>query len=122
MILADTSVWVDHFRFGDDELTDLLKAQSIVMHPFVVAELALGTMAQRNRTIALLDRLPFTKVALTHEVRQMIEKRSLHGRGIGLIDAHLIASALLHPHTRLWTREKRLRAVAEEIGIHADLP
>jgi predicted nucleic acid-binding protein len=120
MILADTSVWVGHFRFGDDELTELLNTQGIVMHPFIVAELALGSMAHRDRTIALLDRMPSAKVALTHEVRQMIKKRSLHGRGIGLIEAHLIASAQLH--TRLWTRDKRLRAIAEELGIHADLP
>ena len=122
MILADTSVWVGHFRFGDDELTELLKTQGIVMHPFIVAELALGSMAHRDRTIALLDRLPSAKVALTHEVRQRIEEHSLHGRGIGLIEAHLIAPAQLHPHTRLWTRDKRLRAIAEELGIHADLP
>ncbi len=121
MILADTSIWVDHFRIGDSELVALLRTQNILMHPFILAELALGSLNQRAKTLTLLQQLPTAKVALLHEVRHLIEKRSLYNRGIGLIDAHLIASAQLHPHTRLWTRDKRLRSTAEDLGIDADL-
>ena len=121
MILADTSVWVDHFRFGDEDLSDLLRSRSILMHPFVLAELALGSLTQRTKTLTLLEQLPSAKVAHLPEVRHMIEQRSLFTRGIGLIDAHLVASALIDPRATLWTRDKRLRSVAEEIGVHADL-
>ena len=121
MILADTSVWVDHFRFGDDDLSDLLRNRSVLMHPFVLAELALGSLSQRTKTLTLLEQLPTARVALLPEVREMIDKRSLYTRGIGLTDAHLVASALIDPRATLWTRDKRLRAVAEELGIHAEL-
>ena len=121
MILADTSVWVDHFRFGDADLSDLLRNRSVLMHPFVLAELALGSLSQRIKTLTLLEQLPSCKVAMLMEVREMIDKRSLYTRGIGLIDAHLVASALIDPRATLWTRDKRLRTVAEELGIHAEL-
>ena len=121
MILADTSVWVDHFRFGDDGLSDLLRNRSVLMHPFVLAELALGSLAQRTKTLSLLEQLPTCKVAMLTEVREMIDKRALYTRGIGLIDAHLVASALIDPRATLWTRDKRLRVVAEELGVHAEL-
>lgn len=122
MILADTSVWVDHFRSGSAELQRQLANRRIVMHPFVVAELALGSLRDRIRTLAYLDLLPRVPVAQLSEVRQMIEGRHLYSQGIGLTDAHLIASIFLHPPTLLWTRDKRLRTVAEALGIHATLP
>lgn len=122
MILADTSVWVDHFRSGNAELQKQLANRRIVMHPFVIAELALGSLRDRARTLAYLDLLPRTPVAQLSEVRQMIEGRHLYSQGIGLTDAHLIASIFLHPPTLLWTRDKRLRTVAEALGIHATLP
>ncbi len=93
----------------------------IAIHPFVVAELALGSLKERTRTLALLDLLPQLPVATIKEVRSMIEARRLHGLGIGLIDAHLIASLFLDPTTLLWTRDKPLRKVALELGIHAGL-
>jgi predicted nucleic acid-binding protein len=121
MILADTSIWIDHFRSGSDELRKLLLSRSIVMHPFIVGELALGSLPQRATTLAYLEQLPAMRVARLDEVREMVEMRSLYSRGIGLTDAHLIASVFINASTLLWTKDKRLRTVAETIGIHADL-
>jgi predicted nucleic acid-binding protein len=121
LILADTSVWIDHFRSNNQELRKLLSGGQIVIHPFIIAELALGALKERARTLALLDLLPQVRVAQLSEVRAMIEGRRLHGLGIGLIDAHLIASVFLNPSTLLWTRDKQLRKLAETLGIHASL-
>jgi len=121
MILADTSVWVDHLRRGDKEVRRQLNAGQVVTHPFILAELALGSLPDRERTLALLDLLPQVQVAQMGEVRRLIEGRRLYGMGIGLTDAHLIASVLISAGTLLWTRDKRLRKVAEELGIHAGL-
>jgi len=98
-----------------------LNQGQVVIHPFVIAELALGSLQDRTRTLALLDLLPQVRVAQSSEVRLTIEARPLHGLGIGLIDAHLIASVLINPPTLLWTRDKRLRQAAEGLGIHARL-
>ena len=119
MILADTSVWVDHFRFGDPRLSNELNRGMILMHSFVAGELALGSLTQRERILEKIDSLPMAQVARVDEVRLLIERRSLFSRGIGYIDAHLLASVLLTPHTQLWTRDKRLRTVAESLGLHA---
>ena len=121
MILADTSVWIEHLRSGNEELRKHLNGGQIVIHPFIVAELALGSLKARTRTLALLDVLPHLRTAQIEEVRAMIEARRLYNHGIGLIDAHLIASVLLAPSTLLWTRDKPLRKVAEGLGIHAGL-
>jgi len=121
VILADTSVWIDHFRSENRELRTLLNQGQIVIHPFIVAELALGSLRERTSTLALLDLLPQVRVAQTTEVRLTIETRRLYGLGIGLTDAHLIASVFINPPTLLWTRDKRLRRVAEALGIHASL-
>ncbi|MGA2979904.1 MAG: type II toxin-antitoxin system VapC family toxin [Terriglobales bacterium] len=132
MILADTSIWIDHFRLGNlrsgnEELRKHLNEGQIVIHPAIIAELALGslqqrTLQERTKTLALLDLLPQVQVAQMSEVRRMIEARRLHNLGIGLTDAHLIASVFLNPSTLLWTRDRRLRKAAEGLGIHASLP
>ena len=122
MILADTSIWIDHLRSGNKELRRHLEQGQIVVHPFIIAELALGSLKERTKTLALLDRLPQVSVAQTSELRLTIEARRLHGLGLGLVDAHLIASVLIHAPTLLWTRDQRLRKIAEALGIHADLP
>jgi hypothetical protein len=122
VILADTSIWVDHFRSGNDELRRLLTSRQIVMHPFIVGELALGSLRERKKVMAFLDMLPQVRVARLDEVRQMIEMRSLYSHGIGLIDAHLLASVFINPSTLLWTMDKRLSSVAEALGIRANLP
>lgn len=119
MILADTSVWIHHFRAAMRPMQRLLEAGQIVAHPLVIAEIALGSIKDRRRTLAYLDFLPEARVATTLEVRRMIEAHSLHARGIGLVDAHLLAAALLTPPTRLWTLDKRLQSTAASLGIAA---
>ena len=121
MILADTSVWVDHLRFGDKDMRELLNRGQIVIHPFVVAELALGSIRDRAKTLALLDLLPQARIAQLNELRLTIEARRLYSVGIGFTDAHLIASVLIDSPTLLWARDKKLRKVAENLGIHANL-
>ena len=127
MILADTSIWIDHFRSGNlrsgnKELQKHLNEGHIVIHPSIIAELALGSLEERTKTLALLDLLPQVRVAQLSEVRRMIEARRLYSLGIGLTDAQLIASVFINPFTLLWTRDRRLRKAAEGLGIHASLP
>ncbi len=98
-----------------------LNEGQIVIHPAVIAELALGSLQQRAKTLALLDLLPQVRVAQQSEVRRMIEARRLYSRGIGLTDAQLIASVFINPSALLWTRDRRLRKAAEGLGIHARL-
>ena len=121
MILADTSIWIDHLRSTDKQMPRLLNQGQIVIHPFIIAELALGSLRERRKTLALLDLLPQLRVAQLSEVRLMIEARRLYSLGIGLTDAHLIASVFINSSTLLWTRDKRLRTAAETLGIHASL-
>lgn len=99
----------------------LLERGGVLVHPFIVTELALGSLQQRARTLALLDLLPQVRVAQLDEVRAMIEARRLYSLGIGFTDAHLIASVFLNPPALLWTRDKPLRKVAERLGIHVAL-
>jgi predicted nucleic acid-binding protein len=121
LILADTSIWIDHLRLGDEQLRKHLNGGIIAIHPFIIAELALASLQERVKTLALLDRLPQVRVAQMNEVRLAIEARRLYSRGIGLIDAHLIASIFINPPTLLWTRDKQLRKVAEDLRVHASL-
>ena len=126
MILADTSIWIDYFRSGNlrsrnNEMRKHLNEGQIVIHPSIIAELALGSLQDRSRTLALLDLLPQVRVAQLSEVRRMIEVRRLYDLGIGLTDAQLIASVFINPSTLLWTRDKRLRKAAEGLGIHVSL-
>jgi predicted nucleic acid-binding protein len=121
LILADTSIWIDHLRSGNKEMRKHLDEGEIVIHPFIIAELALGSLRERAETLALLDLLPQVRVAQLSEVRLTIEARRLYNLGIGLTDAHLIASVFINPSTLLWTTDKRLRKAAEGLGIHASL-
>ena len=121
MILADTSVWIDHFRSADKDLQEALRRGQIAIHSWIIAELALGSLRDRTKTLATLDLLPRVGVAQLSEVRLMIEARRLYSLGIGLTDTQLIASTFLNPPTVLWTRDKPLRRVAEALGIHASL-
>ena len=122
MILADTSVWIEHFRSGSKALREVLNQGQILMHPWIIAELALGSLRDRTKTLAMLDLLPQARVAQLGELRLMIEARRLFNLGIGLAHAHLIASVFLDPPTLLWTRDKRLRQIALAMGIHIRLP
>ena len=117
MILADTSVWVDHLRRSDAQLCAALEANQICIHPMVVGELACGNL--RNRaTLAHLQLLPHATVATHDEALTMIEQHKLMGRGVGFVDVHLLASARLS-NASLWTRDVRLAAIAAEFGIGA---
>ena len=122
MILADTSVWVDHLRRSDARLLAELDRRNILMHPFVVGELVLGSLSQRKQTLAAIDDLPHAVIAQADEVRRLIERKALYSRGIGYSDVHLIASVLLTPDAILWTRDRRLRVVAESLKIHVQFP
>ena len=122
MILADTTIWIDHFRIEKREMQRLLENEAVAIHPMVVAELALGSLRDRVKTLAWLDFLPHVRIAQIGEVRKMIELKSLHSKGIGLTEAHLIASCLIDPPTLLWTKDRRLWKIAESLGIAADIP
>lgn len=122
MILADANVWIDLFRSRNPELRKLLENKQAVMHPCVAAELALGSLHDRSRTLAQLDAMPQARVADLREVRRMIEVHGLYAKGIGLTDAHLVASCLLTPGTQLWTRDAALAGLAKALGIAAGLP
>jgi len=121
LILADTSVWIEHLRYGNERMREHLNHGQIASHPFIVAELALGSLKERASTLALMDLLPQVRMARIEEVRAMIEGRHLYNLGIGLVDAHLIASVFLNPFTCLWSRDKQLRKVAAILGIDAGL-
>lgn len=116
MILVDTSVWVAHLRQGGSRLAALLEESKVLIHPFVIGELALGNLKQRNEILGLLNSLPTATVATHDEVLLMIEDRDLAGSGIGWVDSHLLASALLSD-AALWTLDHRLTAAAKRLPI-----
>lgn len=117
MILADTSVWIDHLRRSDTALADLLESDQIVCHPFVVGELACGSLRNRAGILASLSRLPMVPQATHTEALWFLDNHAFSGRGIGWIDVHLLASLLLAGDTKLWTRDRRLAGLAESLGL-----
>lgn len=117
MILVDTSVWIDHLRNNEPLLVSLLTSNSVLCHPFVRGELALGNLSQRQVILSALDNIPQAPVVFADEVNRFIEMHSLFGLGIGLIDAHLLASTQLAINAKLWTRDKRLLAVAMRLNL-----
>jgi predicted nucleic acid-binding protein len=119
VILIDTSVWVDHLRAGDDAVVGLLGAGRVLAHPFVIGELALGNLRHRQAVLTSLQDLPQATVATEQEVMRFIDQQSLAGLGIGYIDTHLLASTQLTNSASLWSRDKRLLRVAEQLGLAA---
>jgi predicted nucleic acid-binding protein len=119
MILVDTSIWVDHLRRGEPALVDALENGEVAVHPFVVGELACGNLPDRALVFRLLEELPAVPVASNPEVLALIERRRLTGKGLGFVDAHLLASTLLATGEamRLWTRDGSLGDVALQLGI-----
>jgi predicted nucleic acid-binding protein len=115
-VLVDTSVWIKHFRQGDPRLAELLSQGRVVIHPFVSGELACGNLKDRAAILSDLNALPSTKLASDAEVSQLIEEHRLWGRGLGWIDAHLLASALVS-NCGFWTLDTRLAKVARELGL-----
>ncbi|MCB0340564.1 MAG: type II toxin-antitoxin system VapC family toxin, partial [Bdellovibrionales bacterium] len=116
MILADTSVWVDHLRRANKAFVELLEDGDVATHPFVVGELACGSLKNRKTILDLLQDLPEVDVASHNEVIELIESRKLMGKGIGWIDAHLLAAALISG-TPLWTADKKLRTISAALGV-----
>ena len=121
MILVDTSVWVEHLHTANEDLAALLSGGEVLAHPFVIGELALGNLRPRDPFLSDLRDLPQAMVAEDQEVLDLIERESLFGRGIGYVDAHLLAAARLTLEAKLWTRDRRLQAVAAELGVAAAL-
>ena len=117
MILVDTSVWVDHLRRGDPGLIALLERAAVVMHPFVMGEIACGSLKDRQSLLELLHDLPGAVIATDDEAMQFIERHRLYGKGIGYLDVHLLASVALTEGAQLWTRDQRLRQVAAAMGF-----
>jgi predicted nucleic acid-binding protein len=116
MVLADTSVWIDHFRRHRPSLAALLDRALVLMHPFVLGELGCGNLTNRTVILSSCAELPFAERATDEETLRLIDGRKLWGRGIGWIDAHLLASALLS-NCELWTLDERLRRTAHAAGV-----
>lgn len=119
MILVDTSVWIDYFRNGDALLAEWLKQERVLVHPFVLGEIALGQWRRREVILAGLREQFWATVADDDEVLGFIDRHGLDGCGIGYIDAHLLASVMLTPGARLCTHDKRLQAVAQRLKLYA---
>lgn len=120
MILVDSSVWVDHLRQGDPRLVELLQTGRVLTHPFVIGELALGSMKNRKAIFDSLRELPHSRPATDNEAFDFIEHNALFGIGIGYVDVHLLAATRLSAGSRLWTRDKRLAAVSKRLGLSAE--
>ncbi len=116
MTLVDTSVWIDHLRSGNRNLTERLEADEVFVHSFVIGELACGNLQNRMEILNLLRALPHAAKASDDEVLQLIGRRSLQGKGLGLIDIHLLASSLIE-RCSLLTNDARLAAVAADMGL-----
>lgn len=117
MILVDTSVWVAHFRAPEPGLARLADEELVLIHPFVIGELALGSFKQRALVIGYLQGLIYGTQASDTEVLDMIDRFKLFGSGIGFVDAHLLASARLTAGSKIWTRDKRLASAADAMGL-----
>ncbi|MDD2742525.1 MAG: type II toxin-antitoxin system VapC family toxin [Rhodocyclaceae bacterium] len=117
MILVDTSIWIDHLRQRDEYLSALLNQGQVLVHPFVIGELALGNLQNRDAILGALQDLPQTPVATNGEALGFIQANTLFGMGIGYIDAHLLVAVRLAPGAMLWTRDKRLLAAATKLGL-----
>ncbi len=116
MILADTSIWIDHFRRGDNDLVKIIGNDLLLCHPAVIGELALGSLRDRTAVLTFLRAQRETIVATHDEVMTLIERHSVFSMGIGYTDAHLLTSVLLDQRTSLWTRDKRLKLAALKAG------
>lgn len=117
MILVDTSVWIEHLRNTDEKLIHMLNAGQVLAHPFVIGELALGNLRNRDATLSCLKDLPPAVVASNDEVFAFIDQNALYGLGIGFVDAHLLASVRLSSGALLWTRDKRLLTASVRLGL-----
>ena len=116
MVLVDTSIWVDFLNIGDPQLAELLEASEARSHPYIVGELACGSIKNRKEILDLMASLDQVPKATDEELLVFLEKRKLYGKGLSLIDVHLLASGVLG-NCPIWTKDKHLRAVAEKLGV-----
>ncbi len=116
-LLIDSSVWIDHFEIKDISVTDLLKLPNICCHPYIVGEVAIGNLGNRNEVLETMKGLPTVEVARQDFVLKFVRQRKLYGKGIGFVDCHLLASTQITPNTLLWTSDKRLKRMASELGV-----
>jgi predicted nucleic acid-binding protein len=117
LIIPDTSIWVDHLRRGEPLLVNQLDKNCIATHGFVIGELACGNLRARQTIIALLQALPRIKTATDDEVLWFIERHQLMGKGVGYVDAHLLAATAMDGNAKLWTRDKRLYELAAQLSL-----
>ncbi len=116
-VLVDTSVWVEFIRFGNAQLSELLRDGHVLMHDMVIGEIACGSAPNRNERLAVMNGLPKVAMAEHSEVLAFIDRHQLFGCGVGYVDNHLLAAAVLHGDCSLWSRDKRLSAAAESLGL-----
>jgi predicted nucleic acid-binding protein len=121
LILVDTSVWIDHLRSADGKLQSLLQNDQVMTHPYIRLELALGSIASREKVLADLALLPQAPVVATAELFSPIDHKKLHRRGIGVTDLQVICCAIFDRSILIWTRDRRLREIADELGVLAPL-
>ncbi|MBN3785433.1 type II toxin-antitoxin system VapC family toxin [Burkholderia sp. Ac-20353] len=121
MILVDTSVWIDHIDHSEPIMVDLLLHHRVRIHSYVIGEISLGSLRDRSTVLRALNDLPRVPVATPDEVFYLIEQEQLFSRGIGYVDTSLLASARLQPGVTIWTRDKRLKTIADELALSAVL-
>ena len=119
-VLVDTNIWIDHLRKAELVLVDLLERDQVCVHQSVITELALGNLKNRSVFLKALERLMIVRNVDDRGVRHLVEERRLWGRGLSAVDAALLASAVVTPGVALWTRDKRLREAARDVGVLAD--
>lgn len=117
MILVDTSVWVDHIRAPSESLISLLREGRCAMHPFVLGEIALGNLPDWSRSVARLQALPTVKPVNDATLMTFVAEARLAGSGLGFVDVHLLAACLRRREFNLWTRDKRLAAMADTLQV-----
>ena len=116
-VLVDTSVWVEFIRDGNAQLSELLQKGQVLMHDMVIGEIACGSAPSRKERLEAMDNLPKITMAEHSEVLRFIDKHRLFGCGVGYVDNHLLAACILQADCALWSRDKRLCAAAEILGI-----
>ena len=120
-VLVDTNIWIDHLRKTEPVLVDLLERDQVCVHQSVITELALGNLKNRSFFLKMLERLMIMRNVDDQGVRHLVEERRLWGRGLSAVDAALLASVVVTPGVSLWTRDKRLRQAARDVGVLAEL-
>ena len=120
-VLVDTNIWTDHLRTTEPVLVDLLERDQVCVHQSVITEIALGNLKNRSFFLKMLERLMIVRNVDDQGVWHLVEERRLWGRGLSAVDAALLASAVVTPGVSLWTRDKRLRQAARDVGVLAEL-